>query len=82
MIRSMEFIETTTPSFALLDVNLGNGKTSLQVAEILLDRSVPFVFATGYGELSSLTPRLNKQIVLTKPIDPVELARAIARSVE
>ncbi len=76
---AMEFLEDQTPGFAILDVNLGHGQTSLPIAEILLDRRVPIVFATGYGEMSDLTPRLSKELVLTKPIDGIELARAIAR---
>ena len=34
---------------AMLDVNL-NGKPITPVAEILIARGVPFVFATGYGQ--------------------------------
>jgi CheY-like chemotaxis protein len=34
---------------AILDLNLGQGKLSLPVAELLEERGVPFVFATGYG---------------------------------
>jgi CheY-like chemotaxis protein len=34
---------------AILDVNL-NGRESYPVAEILAERGIPFMFATGYGE--------------------------------
>lgn len=78
---AMEFLDVETPSFAILDVNLGQGRNSFSIAEVLLDRNVPFVFATGYGELSSMAPRLAKQITLTKPIDSLELAHAIVRTV-
>ncbi len=77
---ALDFVERETPSFALLDVNLGHGKTSFHIAELLLDRNVPIVFLTGYGDLPSQAPRLNKQIVLTKPVDNLELAHAIART--
>ena len=34
---------------ALLDVNL-NGKPITPVVEVLVERGVPFVFASGYGQ--------------------------------
>ena len=76
---AMECIEDEMPSLAVLDVNLGKGRNSLPIAEFLLDNGVPIIFVTGYGELSTMTPRLSKQIVLTKPIDTLELVHAIAR---
>jgi len=77
---AMDLLEDFTPSLAILDVNLGKGQSSLPIADILLDRHVPILFATGYGEVSSMSPRLAKQITLTKPIDALELAHAIARA--
>jgi PAS domain S-box-containing protein len=50
---------------ALVDVRLGN-QTSASIAEILLARGIPFVFATGYSDSGILpehlrnVPRLNK----------------------
>lgn len=34
---------------AILDVNLNDGR-SYEVAEVLKDRQIPFLFATGYAE--------------------------------
>lgn len=64
--------------FALLDVNLGDGQTSFETAEILLERGVPFAFVTGYGE-QGVRADLRDTPVLTKPIDPRHLARVIDR---
>lgn len=76
---AMELIEASPPRLAILDVNLGAGKTSEAVAEALLDMHVPLIFVTGYGELSNMSPRLSKLIVLTKPVSTSELAHAIER---
>ncbi|WP_298914762.1 response regulator [uncultured Algimonas sp.] len=35
---------------AFLDVNLGSGKTSKPVVEILKDRDIPYVFITAYNK--------------------------------
>jgi light-regulated signal transduction histidine kinase (bacteriophytochrome) len=63
--EALKAIDASAPEFALLDVNLG-AETSFEVAEILLERGVPFAFATGYGEQIAFpesfagTPRIRK----------------------
>ena len=52
---------------ALLDVNLGGGKTSEPTAEILRQRGVPFVFVTAYTP-DQITFRLSDDRVLEKPV--------------
>jgi DNA-binding response OmpR family regulator len=37
---------------AILDINIDGGR-SYPVADVLLSRSIPFVFATGYGHVES-----------------------------
>lgn len=37
------------PDYAILDIDLGNGKDSLSLAKQLKNREIPFTFATGYG---------------------------------
>jgi len=64
--------------FALLDVNLGDGQTSFEAAEILRRRGVPFAFVTGYGD-QGVRPDLRDAPILAKPIDPKQLARVIER---
>ena len=63
---------------ALLDVNLGDGETSFRAAEILRERGVPFAFVTGYGD-QGVRPDLRDAPILSKPIDPRQLAKVIAR---
>jgi len=75
---AMNILDTETPSFALLDVNLGPGKTSEPVALRLLDEKVPFIFATGYGEMAELAPELSHVQRLTKPLITNDLLGAIS----
>lgn len=56
---------------AVLDVNL-HGNRSYPVADALAARGIPFIFATGYGdvELLSVYPT---HLVLAKPYRPEDL---------
>jgi DNA-binding response OmpR family regulator len=56
---------------AVLDVNLGNERV-FPVAEALRARGIPFCFATGYGVIED--DRFNDAPVLSKPLDPDQLA--------
>jgi DNA-binding response OmpR family regulator len=60
---------------AILDINLG-GPTSTPVAEILAKRSVPFVFASGYGE-DDIPGGFKNRPTLRKPFQLDGLERAI-----
>lgn len=64
------------PDGAVLDVNIG-GEMVFPVAERLRERGVPFVFATGYGDL----PRAGFESVevLAKPINAGALRMAVDR---
>jgi DNA-binding response OmpR family regulator len=56
-----------TESFdcAILDINL-SGKQSFPVAQLLAERGIPFIFASGYGQ-AGLTPEFIERPVLQKP---------------
>lgn len=62
------------PDGAVLDVNIG-GEMVFPVAEELRERGVPFVFATGYGDM----PRRGFEAidVLAKPINVGQLRIAV-----
>ena len=72
---AMAIIDRSAPTFALLDLNLGN-ENSLAVGRRLLEMQVPFVFATGYGERAPIPADLASAPVLQKPYtrDVVEAA--------
>ncbi len=61
---------------AILDVNLG-GQKIYPVADLLVEREVPFVFCTGYGPLDLMT-RYPMSQVLSKPYLPEALASVLA----
>jgi len=60
---------------AILDVTL-NGQPISPVVEILIERKLPFVFATGYGERGVPEPYRDTP-TLQKPFQAEALARAI-----
>lgn len=60
---------------AVLDVNIG-GEASFAVADILARRSIPFCFATGYGE-AGIPARFRSAPVLQKPYRPETLRDAV-----
>jgi CheY-like chemotaxis protein len=60
---------------AILDVNL-NGQPISPVVEILIDRGLPFVFATGYGQ-RGVPEAYRKTPTLQKPFQAEALAKAI-----
>lgn len=72
-------IETDRLDGAVLDANLGDGKTSAPVAAALVAASVPFLVATGYGALALAEEVLDRAPRITKPINNAEFeATAIA----
>ena len=64
----------------LLDVNLG-GHDTFAVADILRERHIPFVFATGYSK-DGVADRFRGVPTLTKPFHCNELDRALHRMTE
>lgn len=61
---------------AVLDVNL-NGEESYPVAQALVERSIPFIFATGFGHRGNPFPHAP---TLAKPYAREELEAAIIRA--
>ena len=61
---------------AVLDQNL-DGETSAPLADELRRRGVPVLFATGYGDSSTIPTRFGEVPVVRKPITLAELARKI-----
>lgn len=67
-------------SLALLDVNLGEGVTSYPIADVLIARSIPIFFTTGYGK-TGVDPRFKDKPILQKPFketDLLKIAEALA----
>lgn len=64
---------------ALLDLNL-DGRRSFPVADILIERAIPFAFITGYGALG-LEDGYRDRPVLAKPFMQEDLRRLVLQTV-
>lgn len=64
------------PDAAILDINV-RGRPVFPVAERLAERSIPFVFATGYDHWA-IPPALSHVRRFEKPTDPVVLGEVLA----
>ncbi|HYD36910.1 MAG TPA: response regulator [Allosphingosinicella sp.] len=60
---------------AMLDVNLA-GEPSYEVADLLAERGIPFLFATGYGR-QGIDQRYRDLPILQKPFLAGELGSAL-----
>lgn len=65
------------PSCAIVDISHGRGP-SFEIADALQDRSVPFLFLTGY-EKSMIPARFAGIDCFQKPADTFHVIKAIAR---
>ncbi|WP_208352735.1 HWE histidine kinase domain-containing protein [Pseudaestuariivita rosea] len=74
---ALAVLKANTITFALLDVNLGD-QTSLPVAQVLADRNIPFVLATGYGDTESITASYPPAIIAKKPFTAESLVKAMS----
>lgn len=74
--EALSAIDAFTFDFALLDFNLGL-ETSAEVANELLRRSIPFVFATGYGEVDAIVEQFKDIRILQKPYGNEEIAKLL-----
>ena len=73
--EALKIAKTSDFGIAILDINVG-GQRIEPVAEILNDRHVPFVFASGYGA-AGLPEQYRDRTVLQKPFLVTQLADAI-----
>jgi len=72
-------LEGQRPDAALVDINLGRGP-SFKLAEILLERQIPFVFVTGYDQ--EVIPQKFAGVErLQKPVQLRQMVDAVARLV-
>jgi CheY-like chemotaxis protein len=72
---ALALIEEAEFDAAMLDVNLA-GETSFPVADRLIERGIPFLFATGYG-LHGIQEAYRAYPVLQKPFRSADLRRAL-----
>jgi two-component SAPR family response regulator len=72
---ALRFAQEETLDLAILDVTIRGGKV-YPVAELLLRRDIPFVFASGYGDWA-LPPSLRNQRRLMKPFTAAALEEQV-----
>ena len=73
--EALVLAKETEIDIAVLDVNLNN-KPITPVADLLTERGVPFVFASGYGQRGVPEP-YRQNLTLQKPFQVEALAQAI-----
>jgi CheY-like chemotaxis protein len=78
--RAAELAETGLFDLAILDVNL-NGKMSFPVADIIIRRRIPLIFASGYA-LDNIPAAFGSTPKLQKPFQIATLAKAITAARE
>lgn len=74
--QALALLADQRPDAATLDMNLG-GKSSLPVADDLVERKIPFVVVSGYSETYASQPSLRGVAFVKKPYDSALLFRAI-----
>ena len=73
--EAVRLVQVTDFDIAILDVNV-NGKIITPVAEAVMLRDLPFVFATGYGA-QGLPEKFRDRPTIQKPFQIETLARTI-----
>jgi len=63
--------------FAVLDINLA-GRLSFPLADVLRERGIPFLFASGYGS-KGVSDDYRNAVRLQKPFASRDLAQAISK---
>ena len=74
--EALDLIHRLALDGVLLDGNL-NGDSSAPVAVELRSRSIPFVVATGYGQLELNAEALNGAPRLAKPFSNIDFERSL-----
>lgn len=77
--RALDALASSTVDAALLDIHLGEGITSLPVAEVLTVRQIPFVFVTGYGSGKIPIGEFSNVRRLSKPVRNADLLSAVVQ---
>jgi CheY-like chemotaxis protein len=62
--------------FAVLDFDLGDGTDALPIVEVLTERNIPFVIATGEA-MATVHAQLPGAVILGKPVVEQDLERVL-----
>ena len=75
LVDGLILAEKSDVDIAVLDVNLA-GLSSSKIADVLLERGVPFLFVTGYTS-RGIAPHLRKTLRVAKPFETATLGQAL-----
>jgi light-regulated signal transduction histidine kinase (bacteriophytochrome)/CheY-like chemotaxis protein len=75
--EALSLLLSETPSFALLDINLGS-ETSWPIASRLRELGVHYIFATGYGDGIEFPLEHREAAVVTKPYSRTSISAMIS----
>jgi len=69
--KAIEYIETKVISLGLLDINLADDVTGIEVARRLEQKNIPFIFVSAFAnpENRRKAKELNPLAIVEKPID-------------
>ena len=77
---ALKLAQTADFEIAILDINVGGNRIE-PVAEIISDRCLPFIFASGYGA-AGMPEKFRDRTVLQKPFLMERLGEAIETALE
>ncbi|HEX7930646.1 MAG TPA: response regulator [Sphingomicrobium sp.] len=75
--QAMELARTAEADIAILDINL-DGRKSFPVAQVLRERGVKLIFASGYGSPGLEAPFL-EDVIVKKPFEANDIRAAMRR---
>ncbi len=75
---TLNLLQSQTPTHAVLDLNLGGGGPKFDIARLLKERGVPFLFMTGYDP-DKIPPELEDVARLQKPVPFRQIVEALSR---
>jgi CheY-like chemotaxis protein len=76
LTQALDLARTGSFDVAILDINL-DGEPSYPIADILKERGIPVIFASGYGP-GGLDPKYAGTPTLTKPFVVADLEKALS----
>ncbi len=76
---ALDELEKRAFDCAVLDINLGDGN-SVAIAEVLIGKGVPFIFASGYSDGNILPDGLKQVPIVTKPYAATKIAEALEQA--
>lgn len=74
---ALQWLAVAQADLGVLDIALA-GATSYPVADALMERAIPFMFTTGYGDTQLIPERFAGVPVVHKPYSTEALATAVA----